>query len=214
MKTTPLLTLAVTVIAVMLLNSCNLISGRHYSLNLVKVEKNKVEKSNSFEIAELKRQSQNSILAEKELHYVSFEKPIDLNKEKHSNSSTSAVLNSKEAVEKISTSNLSKPFKSAALSNEKHNHYIEKSTNNKPWDKLTVITFIFAILSLLLTLPMFFIGIFLGLPIFFLGLKGISRTKNNSRKGYWMAVANTCLGIFLFLFPIVMVLSYIISTII
>ena len=70
MKTTPLLTLAVTVIASVLLNSCSLISSKHYNLNLVKVEQTNASVKNAKATKDVVKNAENRMYVSAEKSYV------------------------------------------------------------------------------------------------------------------------------------------------
>jgi len=201
MKTTPLLTLAVTVIASVLLNSCSLISSRHYNLNLVKVQKNKLEQQKPKqvinEISEL-----NSFASTEN----SFIPNLTFKEEKGADE----IKQKQTDVKELKFKNLNSI---KALKNSQSNPIKPKSSREYEVgiDPYASFSFLSGLLSIILpyigasqfhfaatdTLSLLFIlsGPILGITALITGLIGINHINNGRSKGYGYAIVGVTVGI-------------------
>jgi hypothetical protein len=208
MKTTPLLTLAVTVIAVMLLSSCSLISGRHYSLNLVKVQKNKLEKQKPKQV--INDVSEQSTSASTESNFIPN---LTFNEEKSGHESHHIKAVVKKYRFKIL--DIKKDCKKRLAKQKKSKMYPHDEAPKNPYAKIALITALVALA--LLILPNFIkgkksignlliTGILLGYLSFITYIIGAIRSKKKSKNFgliLFGLILTTILVTFMFSFLIV-----------
>jgi hypothetical protein len=213
MKTTPLLTLAGTVIAGMLLSSCSFISVRHYNLNLVKVEKNITSEKKAKATEDEVTKTENKMYASAEKTYDIEEfATVKLKTNLHLANDTKA----KKYLNKKVASSVAQKYNKVQSKDSKFS-FPNENIDNKPWDWASFLGLSFSLLGGLflssifttarnsnLIMALIFYGI---IPLIFgilgllFGLIGYARVVNGKAKGLGLTIAAITLSVLLILIP-------------
>jgi hypothetical protein len=197
----------------MLLSSCNLISGRHYNLNLVKVQKNISSEKKAKATEDAVTKTEKNIYASSEKTYDIEEfATVKLKTKLHQPNDTKA----KKSLNKKVASSVAQKYNKVQSKDSKF-HFPIENIDKKPWDWASFVALFFSVLGGLflssifttarnsnLIMALIFYGI---IPVIFgilgllFGLIGYARIVNGKAKGLGLTIAAITLSVLLILIP-------------